>query len=88
MQFISPQVATICTGFAASMGAFLLAAGEKGKRYALPNARIMIHQPSGGSQGTVADVEIQAREVLHLRERLNRLFAERQVELRWTDRCC
>jgi ATP-dependent Clp protease protease subunit len=77
MQFIGPAVATICTGFAASMGAFLLAAGEKGKRYALPNARIMIHQPSGGSQGTAADVEIQAREVLHLRERLNRLFAER-----------
>ncbi|QGZ40483.1 ATP-dependent Clp protease protease subunit [Pseudoduganella flava] len=77
MQFIKPAVATICTGFAASMGAFLLAAGEKGKRYALPNARIMIHQPSGGSQGTAADVEIQAREVLHLRHRLNHILAER-----------
>jgi ATP-dependent Clp protease, protease subunit len=77
MQFIRPAVATICTGFAASMGAFLLAAGEQGKRYALPNARIMIHQPSGGSQGTAADVEIQAKEVLYLRERLNRITAER-----------
>ena len=77
MQFIKPAVATICTGFAASMGAFLLAAGEKGKRYALPNARIMIHQPSGGSQGTAADVEIQAKEVLHLRHRLNHILAER-----------
>ncbi|TWI62931.1 ATP-dependent Clp protease proteolytic subunit ClpP [Pseudoduganella lurida] len=77
MQFIRPQVATICTGFAASMGAWLLAAGAKGKRYALPNARIMIHQPSGGSQGTAADVEIQAREVLHLREKMNRILAER-----------
>jgi ATP-dependent Clp protease protease subunit len=77
MRFVQPDVATICTGFAASMGAFLLAAGERGKRFALPNARIMIHQPSGGSQGTAADVEIQAREVLHLREKLNRLFAER-----------
>jgi ATP-dependent Clp protease protease subunit len=76
MRFIRPPVATICTGFAASMGAFLLAAGEKGKRYALPNARIMIHQPSGGSQGTAADVEIQAKEVLYLRERLNRIMAE------------
>jgi len=76
MRFIRPAVATICTGFAASMGAFLLAAGEKGKRYALPNARIMIHQPSGGSQGTAADVEIQAKEVLYLRERLNRIMAE------------
>jgi ATP-dependent Clp protease protease subunit len=77
MQFIRPPVATICTGFAASMGAWLLAAGAKGKRYALPNARIMIHQPSGGSQGTAADVEIQAREVLHLREKMNRILAER-----------
>jgi ATP-dependent Clp protease, protease subunit len=76
MRFIRPAVATICTGFAASMGAFLLAAGEKGKRYALPNARIMIHQPSGGSQGTAADVEIQAKEVLYLRERLNRIMAD------------
>ncbi|HEV3106329.1 MAG TPA: ATP-dependent Clp endopeptidase proteolytic subunit ClpP [Trinickia sp.] len=77
MQFIKPQVSTLCTGIAASMGAFLLAAGERGKRYALPNARIMIHQPSGGSQGTAADIEIQAKEVLFLRERLNQIFAER-----------
>jgi ATP-dependent Clp protease, protease subunit len=77
MQFIRPQVSTLCTGFAASMGTFLLAAGAKGKRYALPNARIMIHQPSGGSQGTAADIEIQAKEVLFLRERLNAILAER-----------
>jgi ATP-dependent Clp protease, protease subunit len=77
MQFIKPDVSTLCTGFAASMGTFLLAAGERGKRYALPNARIMIHQPSGGSQGTAADVEIQAKEVLYLRERLNAVLAER-----------
>lgn len=77
MQFIRPQVATLCTGFAASMGSFLLAAGARGKRSALPNARIMIHQPSGGSQGTAADVEIQAREILYLRERLNSILAER-----------
>lgn len=76
MQFIRPQVATLCTGFAASMGSFLLAAGAIGKRSALPNARIMIHQPSGGSQGTAADVEIQAREILYLRERLNGILAE------------
>jgi len=67
----------LCTGFAASMGTFLLTAGQRGKRYALPNARIMIHQPSGGSQGTAADVEIQAREVLYQRERLNAMMAER-----------
>ncbi|GAB7521187.1 ATP-dependent Clp endopeptidase proteolytic subunit ClpP [Paraburkholderia sp. 2C] len=77
MQFIKPDVSTLCTGFAASMGTFLLAAGTKGKRYALPNARIMIHQPSGGSQGTAADVEIQAKEVIYLRGRLNALLAER-----------
>ncbi|CAB3746695.1 ATP-dependent Clp endopeptidase proteolytic subunit ClpP [Paraburkholderia humisilvae] len=77
MQFIKPDVSTLCTGFAASMGTFLLAAGARGKRYALPNARIMIHQPSGGSQGTAADVEIQAKEVLYLRERLNAVLAER-----------
>ena len=76
MQFIKPAVSTLCTGFAASMGTFLLAAGHKGKRYALPNARIMIHQPSGGSQGTAADIEIQAREVLYLRERLNAALAD------------
>ncbi len=77
MQFIKPEVSTLCTGFAASMGTFLLTAGQRGKRYALPNARIMIHQPSGGSQGTAADVEIQAKEVLYLRERLNGMMAER-----------
>jgi ATP-dependent Clp protease, protease subunit len=77
MQFIKPEVSTLCTGFAASMGTFLLTAGQRGKRYALPNARIMIHQPSGGSQGTAADVEIQAKEVLYLRERLNAMMAER-----------
>ena len=77
MQFIKPDVSTICVGMAASMGAFLLAAGAKGKRYALPNSRIMIHQPSGGSQGQAADIEIQAREILHLRERINVILAER-----------
>jgi ATP-dependent Clp protease, protease subunit len=77
MQFIKPDVSTLCTGFAASMGTFLLAAGTRGKRYALPNARIMIHQPSGGGQGTASDIEIQAKEVLYLRERLNAVFAER-----------
>ncbi|WP_323143592.1 ATP-dependent Clp endopeptidase proteolytic subunit ClpP [Massilia phyllosphaerae] len=77
MQFIQPDVSTLCTGFAASMGSFLLAAGAKGKRYALPNARIMIHQPHGGSQGVAADIEIQAREVLYQRQRLNTLLAQR-----------
>lgn len=77
MQFIKPDVSTLCTGFAASMGSFLLAAGARGKRYALPNARLMIHQPHGGSQGVAADIEIQAREVLYLRGRLNALYAER-----------
>jgi len=76
MQFVKPDVSTLCMGMAASMGAFLLAAGAKGKRYALPNARIMIHQPSGGAQGQAADIEIQAREILYLRERLNTLIAE------------
>jgi ATP-dependent Clp protease protease subunit len=77
MQFIKPDVSTICVGMAASMGAFLLAAGAKGKRFALPNSRIMIHQPSGGSQGQATDIEIQAREILYLRERMNGIFAER-----------
>ena len=77
MQFIKPDVSTLCTGFAASMGSFLLAAGAIGKRYALPNARIMIHQPHGGSQGVAADIEIQAREVLYQRHRLNTILAER-----------
>jgi ATP-dependent Clp protease protease subunit len=77
MQFIKPNVSTLCTGMAASMGAFLLAAGEKGKRFSLPNSRIMIHQPSGGSQGQASDIEIQAREILYLRERLNSIMGER-----------
>jgi len=77
MQFIKPDVSTLCTGFAASMGAFLLAAGAIGKRYALPNARIMIHQPHGGSQGVASDIEIQAREVLYIRHRMNTIMAER-----------
>jgi ATP-dependent Clp protease protease subunit len=77
MQFIKPNVSTLCTGLAASMGAFLLAAGEKGKRFSLPNSRIMIHQPLGGAQGQASDIEIQAREILYLRERLNSILAER-----------
>ncbi len=77
MQFIKPDVSTLCTGMAASMGAFLLAAGAKGKRFSLPNSRIMIHQPSGGSQGQASDIEIQAKEILYLRERLNGILAER-----------
>jgi len=77
MQFIKPHVSTLCTGLAASMGAFLLAAGEKGKRFSLPNSRIMIHQPLGGAQGQASDIEIQAREILYLRERLNSILAER-----------
>jgi ATP-dependent Clp protease, protease subunit len=75
MQFIKPDVSTLCTGFAASMGSFLLAAGTHGKRFALPNARIMIHQPSGGGQGTASDIELQAREVIFQRERLNAMLA-------------
>ncbi len=77
MQFIKPDVSTLCTGMAASMGAFLLAAGAKGKRFSLPNSRIMIHQPSGGSQGMASDIEIQAKEILYLRSRLNTIMAER-----------
>ena len=77
MQFIKPSVSTLCMGMAASMGAFLLAAGAKGKRFALPNSRIMIHQPSGGAQGQASDIEIQAREILKLRESLNAILAER-----------
>ena len=76
MQFIRPDVSTICLGQAMSMGAVLLAAGTPGKRFALPNSRIMIHQPSGGMQGTAADIEIQAKEILRLRERLNRMLAD------------
>jgi ATP-dependent Clp protease protease subunit len=77
MQFIKPDVSTMCIGLAASMGAFLLAAGAKGKRLALPNSRIMIHQPSGGAQGQATDIEIQAREILRLREALNHILADR-----------
>ncbi|MFZ6799907.1 ATP-dependent Clp endopeptidase proteolytic subunit ClpP [Undibacterium sp. Di24W] len=77
MQFIKPDVSTLCTGLAASMGAFLLAAGAKGKRFSLPNSRIMIHQPLGGAQGQATDIEIQAREILYLRERLNGILAEK-----------
>jgi ATP-dependent Clp protease protease subunit len=76
MNFIKPEVSTLCTGLAASMGAFLLAAGAKGKRFSLPNSRIMIHQPSGGSQGMASDIEIQAKEILYLRERLARIMAD------------
>ena len=76
MQYLKAPVNTICMGMAASMGAFLLACGRKGKRSALPHARIMIHQPSGGAQGTAADIEIQAREVLYLRGKLNELLAK------------
>lgn len=76
MRFIKPDVATMCIGQAASMGSFLLSAGAKGKRYALPNSRVMIHQPSGGAQGQATDIEIQAREILYLRERLNKMYSE------------
>ncbi|MEN9416410.1 MAG: ATP-dependent Clp protease, protease subunit ClpP [Pseudomonadota bacterium] len=77
MNFIKPDVSTLCMGMAASMGSFLLMAGAKGKRLALPNAKIMIHQPSGGAQGQASDIEIHAREILKTREQLNRLYAER-----------
>ena len=77
MQFIKPDVSTLCVGMAASMGAFLLAAGTKGKRSALPNSTVLIHQPSGGAQGQAADIEIQAREILKTREQLNRIYTER-----------
>lgn len=75
MQFVKPDVSTMCIGQACSMGAFLLAGGAKGKRYCLPNARTMIHQPSGGAQGQASDIEIQAKEILVLRQRLNQLMA-------------
>ncbi len=77
MQFIKPDVSTLCMGMAASMGSFLLMAGAKGKRFALPNARVMIHQPSGGAQGQATDIEIQAREIIKTREQLNRIYADR-----------
>jgi ATP-dependent Clp protease protease subunit len=76
MKFIKPDVSTMCIGQACSMGSFLLSAGAKGKRFALPNSRIMIHQPSGGAQGQATDIEIQAREILYLRERLNKMYAD------------
>ncbi|HUC63735.1 MAG TPA: ATP-dependent Clp endopeptidase proteolytic subunit ClpP [Alphaproteobacteria bacterium] len=76
MQYIRPQVMTVCIGQAASMGSLLLCAGAKGKRFALPNARIMIHQPSGGVQGQATDIEIQAREILSLRTRLNQIYVK------------
>jgi len=77
MQFIKPDVSTLCMGIAASMGSFLLMAGAKGKRIALPNSRVMIHQPSGGAQGQATDIEIHAREILKTREQLNKIYAER-----------
>jgi ATP-dependent Clp protease protease subunit len=76
MNFIKPQVSTLCTGMAASMGAFLLAAGAKGKRFSLPNSKVMIHQPLGGTQGQATEIEIAAREILKTRERLNQLLSE------------
>ncbi len=77
MQFIKPDVSTICVGMAASMGAFLLAAGEKGKRYALPNSEVMIHQPLGGTQGQATDIQIHAKRILEMRENLNKILSER-----------
>jgi ATP-dependent Clp protease protease subunit len=77
MQHIKADVSTICVGLAASMGAFLLAAGEKGKRFALPNAEIMIHQPSGGTQGQATDIEIHAKRIIKMRESLNRILSDR-----------
>ncbi len=76
MNFIKPDVSTLCTGFAASMGAFLLSAGAKGKRFSLPNSKIMIHQPSGGAQGQATEIEISAREILKTRQQLNKILAE------------
>lgn len=77
MQHIKPDVSTICIGMAASMGSFLLMAGAKGKRYALPNSEVMIHQPLGGTQGQAADIEIHAKRIIRMREKLNRIYAER-----------
>lgn len=77
IQLVKPPVSTICVGMAASMGAFLLAAGEKGKRFALPNAEVMIHQPMGGTQGQATDIEIHARRIIQMKESLNRILAER-----------
>ncbi|AXF56264.1 ATP-dependent Clp endopeptidase proteolytic subunit ClpP [Salicibibacter kimchii] len=91
MQYITPKVSTICIGMAASMGAFLLNAGEPGQRFALPNSEIMIHQPLGGTQGQASDIEIHTRRILEMREKLNNIFAERtgqpiEVIQRDTDR--
>lgn len=77
MQFIKSDVSTICTGMAASMGAFLLAAGEKGKRYALPNSEVMIHQPMGGTQGQATDIEIHAKRIIEMKRKMNRILSER-----------
>ena len=77
MNFIKPDVSTLCVGMAASMGALLLAAGAKGKRFSLPNSKVMIHQPSGGSQGQATEIEIQAREILKTREQLNKILADK-----------
>src|SRR5690625_1868443 len=77
MQFIKPDVFTICTGMAASMGALLLVAGAEGKRYALPNSEVMIHQPVGGTQGQASDIEIHAKRIIQMREKINEIFAER-----------
>lgn len=77
MQFIKPDVSTICTGMAASMGAFLLTAGEKGKRFALPNSEVMIHQPLGGTQGQATDIEIHAKRIIQMRQKINEILAER-----------
>jgi ATP-dependent Clp protease protease subunit len=77
MNFIKPHVSTLCIGMAASMGAFLLAAGEKGKRFSLPNSKVMIHQPLGGTRGQATEIEIHAREILKTRDQLNRILAER-----------
>jgi ATP-dependent Clp protease, protease subunit len=76
MQFVKPDISTMCVGQAASMGSLLLAAGAKGKRYSLPHSRVMIHQPHGGTQGQASDIEIQAKEILYLRERLNQIFVK------------
>jgi ATP-dependent Clp protease protease subunit len=77
MNFVKPDISTLCLGMAASMGSFLLMAGAKGKRFSLPNAKVMIHQPSGGAQGQATDIEIHAREILKTREQLNRIYADR-----------
>lgn len=77
MQYIKPDVSTICVGLAASMGAFLLAAGEKGKRFALPNSEVMIHQPLGGAEGQASDIEIRAKRIIMLKDKLNKILAER-----------